>query len=134
MERRRPSRRRALGAAAFALAALASAAGAEPAGAPLAAPGPCAEPRADLRPSPDAARLAPASDLDVAGSPRHHFTPHDVAAGPAPEGFGRPDPPGYTRDACDAPNAGCGSLLEAAPRPLGESGAQSGLPPGARGK
>ena len=132
MEKQRAVRRRASGAVAFAAAALAAAAaGAAPAGAPLAAPGPCAEPRPELRPAPDAARLVPEADRDLAGSPLHHFTPNDVAAGvPAAEGFGRPDPPSYTRDACDAPNAGCASLLNAAPRALGESGAQSGLPPG----
>ena len=115
---------------------LAAAAGGDPAGAPLAPPGPCAEPRADLRAAPDAEVLQPdpaAQGFDVAGSPRHHFTPQDVAAPGGDAGFTPPPSPGFTRSPCDAPNAGCASILQSAPRGIKESPAQPGLPPGAGG-
>ena len=120
-------------AAALACVGFATAAGGDPAGAPLAPPGPCAEPRSDLRAAPDAGPMNPeADDFDVAGSPRHHFTPQDVAAPGGDEGLTPPPPPGFTREACDAPNAGCASILDAAGRGIKESPAQPGLPPGTR--
>jgi hypothetical protein len=118
-------------AAALACFVTAGAAAAQPPGAPLAAPGPCAEPRAELRAAPDALPLAPQSaDFAVSGSPRHHFTPQDVAAPGAEGGGAPPAPPGFARGPCDAPNSGCGSILEDAARGIKESSAQPGLPPG----
>ena len=114
------TRRRTLGvcgaAAAFGLV-LAAVAGADPAGAPLAPPGECAQAREALGAATDDDALAPeviAGDgFDVAGSPRHHFTPGDVAldAGVAPGA--PPGPPTFTRDPCDAPLAGCASIIDA---------------------
>jgi hypothetical protein len=122
-------------AAALACVGLATGAAGDPAGAPLAPPGPCAEPRMDLRAAPDAGPLRPeAHRFDVAGSPRHHFTPQDVAAPVGDPGAAPPEPPGFTRGPCDAPNAGCGSLLDAAARGVKESPVQPGLPPGAGGR
>jgi hypothetical protein len=88
---------------------LAAAAGADPAGAPLAAPGACAEARDKIGATPDDDALEP--EFAVEGSPRHHFTPGDVALGPDGP-LTAPEPPGFTRGACDAPLAGCGSILE----------------------
>jgi hypothetical protein len=130
-------------AAALGLAGSALPAAGDPAGAALAPPGACAEPHADVRAAPDADVLAPekdaasagaagADDFELAGSPRHHFTPHDVAAGgDAAGGAQPPEPLAFIRDACDAPDAGCGALVQGAPRGLVESGAQTGFPPGA---
>jgi len=121
-------------AAAFACIGITTVAAGDPAGAPLAPPGPCAEPRTDLRAAPDTGPLAPEADgFDVAGSPRHHFTPQDVAAPGDEPGSAPPEPPGFTRGPCDAPNAGCGSILDDAARGIKESDAQSGLPPGGGG-
>jgi hypothetical protein len=154
-------------AAALAFAGLAAAASGDPGGVPLAAPGDCAEPRVALGAAPQgeaalsgrgvageqhaAGRSAGepgaaqepqggADDgFDVAGSARHHFTPSDVAAGAGGEGAVLPDAPAFARGACDAPDAGCGSLLGgAAPAGGGaggvvESPVQPGLPPGAGG-
>jgi len=96
---------------------LAAAAGADPAGVPLAAPGACAEARAELGAIPDKNALEPqaaeaADGFDVAGSPLHHFTPSDVALGPGAAPAAPPVPPSFTRDPCDAPLAGCRSILE----------------------
>jgi hypothetical protein len=96
---------------------LAAAAGADPAGVPLAAPGACAEARAELGATPDENALEPeaalaADGFDVAGSPRHHFTPSDVALGAGDAPAAPPLAPTFTRDACDAPLAGCRSILE----------------------
>jgi hypothetical protein len=95
---------------------LAAAAGADPAGAPLAPPGECAQAREALGATQDDDVLAPAAldagdGFDVAGSPRHHFTPGDVALG-AGAPTAPPVPPGFRRDPCDAPLAGCRSILD----------------------
>lgn len=123
-------------AAVLALAGLAAPASGDPAGAPLAPAGPCAEPRPELRAAPDADALTEEADgegdaFDLAGSARHHFTPGDVAAGPGGPGSQPPEPPSFIYQPCDAPNAGCGSLLDAAGRGIVESPVQPGLPPGA---
>ena len=68
-------------------------------GSKLAAAGPCAEPRIE-------ARGDPSQSFDVAGGPRQHFDPKDVAASTDP-GFSPPDPPAFARTACDAPDVGC---------------------------
>jgi hypothetical protein len=108
--------RTAAAALAFSLRAVASAA--EPAGVPLAAPGACAEPRVALGATQQGDVAQPealaADDFDLAGSPRHHFTPGDVALGGGGGPAAPPTPPGFTRDPCDAPLAGCSSILDAA--------------------
>jgi hypothetical protein len=71
---------------------------AEP-GATLAAAGPCAEPRIE-------ARGDPSQPFDVAGGPRQHFDPKDVAASADP-GFSPPESPVFARRPCDAPDAAC---------------------------
>jgi hypothetical protein len=105
------------GAAAALALLLAAAAGADPAGAPLAAPGACAQARVELGATPDddtlAAEAALAADgFDVAGSPRHHFTPSDVALGAGDAPAAPPTAPAFIRDPCDAPLAGCRSILD----------------------
>lgn len=122
-------------AALLALAGWAAPAAGDPAGAALAPPGECAEPHA-VRAAPDADALVPENetgdDFELAGSPRHHFTPQDVAAGAGGVGGTElPEPMALIRDACDAPNAGCGALLDDASRKLVESDVQPELPPGA---
>lgn len=78
----------------------------------LAAPGPCAEPRnaaAGSEPVYNTAADEEASqgdDFEVAGDPRQHFTPVDVAGGPS-DVYLPPEPPGFLRSPCDGPDAGC---------------------------
>jgi hypothetical protein len=112
-------------------ALIAAVAGAEPVGG-LAPAGDCAEPRVPVRgeplgipPADDGGVAAPEpGDLDgspdefpVAGAPRDHFDPRDVAttrdAGPRAR---PPAPPVLERGACDAPGAVC---IGAVPRGAG---------------
>ncbi|HVH20177.1 MAG TPA: hypothetical protein VNF72_17930 [Myxococcota bacterium] len=104
------TRRRTLGVCGAAAALgllLAGVAGADPAGAPLAPPGECAQAREALGAATDDDGFA------VAGSPLHHFTPGDVALGSGVAPGAPPGPPTFTRDPCDAPLAGCASILDA---------------------
>jgi hypothetical protein len=94
----------------------------------IAPPGDCAEPRVAVRGEPagvppvddgdDGAQVLPDPDaFPVAGGPRDHFDPRDVAAtrgaGDRPE---PPAPPVLERGPCDAPGAVC---LGAVPRGAG---------------
>ena len=108
---------------ALGLLALAAAASADPPGVPLAAPGDCAQPR-----TPQGAKQS-ADDFEIAGSPRTHFTPGDVALGP-PGGFTPPEAPTFTRGPCDAPNAGCRTILDRPPISIDEPPPGSGGTPG----
>ena len=103
-------------------ALVAAAAGAEPASGGIAPAGDCAEPRLQVRG--EAAGVSPAADEEigleafpVAGAPRDHFDPRDVAA---PRGAGDraapPAPPRFERTGCDAPGAVC---VGAVPRATG---------------
>lgn len=67
----------------------------------LAAPGPCAEPRADPR-------AAPQQGFDVAGGPLEHFDPTDVALRGGAPPFVPPEALAFSRTSCDAPTAACG--------------------------
>ena len=116
----RPGRASAL---ALGLLALASAAGADPAGVPLAAPGDCAQPRAQQ------GAQQRADDFEIAGSPRHHFTPGDVALGPG-GALTPPDAPTFSRGPCDAPNAGCRTILDRPPISIDEPPVGTGPSPG----
>lgn len=92
--------------AACALASLlATAAAAESGLEKLAAPGPCAEPRSEVR-------SEPLQNFDVAGGPRQHFDARDVSApGGAAEELAAPAPEAFARVGCDAPDAGCFDAL-----------------------
>jgi hypothetical protein len=106
---------------------LAAAAAADPPGAPLAAPGACAEPRAPL------GAEQRADDFEIAGSPRHHFTPGDVALGPPGAGaFTPPETPTFTRGPCDAPTAGCKTILDREPIDIDEPPVGTGPSPGGK--
>jgi hypothetical protein len=124
---RRTLRRARDGALALGLLALAAAAGADPPGVPLAAPGACAEPRAPL------GAEQRSDDFEIAGSPRHHFTPGDVALGPPGAGaFTPPEVPTFTRGPCDAPTAGCRTILDRAPIVIDEPPVGTDPPPGGK--
>jgi hypothetical protein len=114
------------GARALGLLALASAAGADPAGVPLAAPGDCAQPRIQQ------GAQQRADDFEIAGSPRHHFTPGDVALGPEGGAFTPPEAPSFTRGPCDAPNPGCRTILDRPSIAIDEPPPGSGSTPGGK--
>jgi hypothetical protein len=109
---------------ALGLLALAATAGADPPGVPLAPPGDCAQPRTH-----EGAQQR-ADEFEIAGSPRHHFTPGDVALGPDGGGFTPPDAPTFTRGPCDAPNPGCRTILDRPPITIDEPPPGSGSTPG----
>jgi hypothetical protein len=103
---KRPRGRGLASAAAATLLWCSAAAWGDPAGVPLAPVGACAEPRGEVHAAPD--QVAPPQDLfEVGGTPLRHFAPTEVAAS-GPDGEAPPVPPGFTRGACDAPNASCG--------------------------
>jgi hypothetical protein len=85
----------------------------------VAPPGDCAEPRGPLEKELDTPRALDTSQVElrgdplfaVAGRPRGHFSPTDVAAGVGTDD-GRPEQPNFLRSACDAPDAGCARILE----------------------
>src|SRR5262249_44911764 len=108
------------------LLALAAAAGADPAGVPLAPPGDCAQPRMQQ------GAQQHADDFEIAGSPRHHFTPGDVALGPDGAAFTPPVAPDFTRGPCDAPSAGCRTILDRPPIAIDEPPPGTGGSPGGK--
>jgi hypothetical protein len=122
---RRTRRRARASAIGLGLLARAVMAGADPAGAPLAAPGDCAQPR-----TPQGAQQA--GEFEIAGSPRHHFTPGDVAVGPPGVPFAPPDAPTFTRGPCDAPNPGCRTILDRPPIGIDEPPVGTGPSPGGK--
>ncbi|MGH0028736.1 MAG: hypothetical protein ACQGVC_03025 [Myxococcota bacterium] len=70
----------------------------------LAPPGPCAEPETALRGDPP-------QGFDVAGGPREHFDPNDVAAPGGADPFVPPSPPTVDRSSCDGPSVGCANVV-----------------------
>jgi hypothetical protein len=113
----------------FASALAPAAALAAPGSAPLAAPGPCAEPRRfDASGAcADCADPARSGGFDVSGPARARFTPADVAAGPAEAPLASPENRGFVgRGPCDVPGSGCTGPIAPAPRGSNGGGGNGG--------
>ena len=123
---RRSLRHARASALALGLLALAAAAGADPPGVPLAPPGDCAQPRTAQ------GAQQRADEFEIAGSPRHHFTPGDVALGPGISAFTPPVAPTFTRGPCDSPNPGCRTILDRPPIAIDEPPVGTGPSPGGK--